>query len=164
MRFAVPLMSTDMKSVYCIMTLALMIIGTQASAQTRCPMGAQAGSIQCLPDEPQSAPSAPQPTGQWHKTWGAIANNEGGDVGFAMGRLSKENAESLAVERCEGFDSGHCKVIFVVHNQCVAAATPPSGAGGISTADSKARASDRAMKLCEKNIRAVLQDCTRRVY
>ncbi|MCD5979793.1 DUF4189 domain-containing protein [Pseudomonas quasicaspiana] len=157
-----------MKSIYCVMTLALLIIGTQASAQTRCPMGAQAGSIQCLPDEPQGAASAPQPTGRWHKTWGALAINEGGDIGFAMGRLSKEDAESLAVERCEGFGSGPCKGIFDVHNSCVAVAAPTSGAGGISSGDSKERASGRAMTLCEKNsgqsCRIVLSACSDPIF
>ncbi|GFM81340.1 hypothetical protein PSCICN_20320 [Pseudomonas cichorii] len=157
-----------MKSVYRVMTLALLIIGSQAPAQTRCPMGAQAGSIQCLPDEPQGAGSAPQPTGRWHKTWGAIANNEGGDVGFAMGRLSKEDAEAIAVKRCEGFDSGRCKVIFVIHNQCVATATPPSGPGWITTSDSKERASDRVMEMCEKksgkSCRIVLAECSDPIF
>lgn len=149
--------------------LLVLLASHSAFAQTACPSGVAPGSPQCGPDSGTSrGEPPPRPTGQWHKTWGAIANNEGGDVGFAMGRLSRQDAESIAVKRCEGFDAGHCKVIFVVHNQCVAAATPPSGAGGISTADSKERASDRAMKLCEKtsgqSCRIALAACTDPVF
>ncbi|WP_242004176.1 hypothetical protein [Xanthomonas sontii] len=45
---------------------------TALFAQTRCPVGAQAGSAQCLPDDEASAPS--RPTGEWIKTWGGIAS------------------------------------------------------------------------------------------
>lgn len=44
-------------------------------AQTRCPVGTQMGSIQCIPDTPEmqgQEPPSSKPTGEWVKTWGLL--------------------------------------------------------------------------------------------
>ncbi|QXG49987.1 hypothetical protein [Pseudomonas viridiflava] len=61
-----------MKNHLSLILLTLSVFCVNAHAQTRCPMGAQAGSMQCLPDDPQGGGhynSAPRPTGEWIKTW-----------------------------------------------------------------------------------------------
>ncbi|MBN6113739.1 DUF4189 domain-containing protein, partial [Xanthomonas bonasiae] len=91
-------------------------------AQTRCPVGVQTGSTQCLPDDEISAP--PRPTGEWIKTWGGIAtspNAKGGGGGVSSGQSSKENAEDVALQNCKNTTGmENCKIDFVYKNQCVA--------------------------------------------
>ncbi|MXV07282.1 DUF4189 domain-containing protein [Xanthomonas sp. LMG 9002] len=97
-------------------------------AQTRCPVGAQAGSAQCLPDEESS--SSARPTGEWIKTWGGIASAPDGEGGVSSGQLSKADAENVALQNCRATGAGQCKVNFVYYNQCVALAYPVGSAGG----------------------------------
>ncbi|WP_407315358.1 DUF4189 domain-containing protein [Pseudomonas sp. nanlin1] len=150
--------------------LLALLASHSAVGQTACPAGVAPGSPQCGPDSGTSRgePPAPRYTGEWIKTWGALAKNAGGDVGFAMGKYSKKEAESEAVQRCESFDSGSCKVFEVIYNQCVAAATPPSGATGVAVAGSKERASELAKETCEKtsgqSCRTILAECSKPVF
>ncbi|GFM81380.1 hypothetical protein PSCICN_20720 [Pseudomonas cichorii] len=93
-------------------------------------MGAQAGSIQCLPDDPQSgsAPAPPRPTGEWIKTWGAIVNSRHTSQAWAaVGQMSKSDAEKDAIDQCQSAGFQECYVTFTYMNQCVALATPVSG-------------------------------------
>ncbi|MCU4576462.1 DUF4189 domain-containing protein [Acinetobacter courvalinii] len=63
--------------------------------------------------------AAPQPTGYWVKTWGAIAPS-GLDavLGTAVGADSKKEAERLALAECKAKGGENCKVQLAYHNQC----------------------------------------------
>ncbi|WP_436897433.1 DUF4189 domain-containing protein [Acinetobacter gyllenbergii] len=66
-----------------------------------------------------SQQSAPQPTGHWVKTWGAIAPSpKGGVLGTAVGADSKEEAERLALADCKAKGGQSCQVDLTYHNQC----------------------------------------------
>lgn len=69
-----------------------------------------------------SAPASERLTGEWVKTWGALAGAiEGKEGGAAVGAFSERTARSRAIENCEKRAGGPCKVEFVYQNQCVAA-------------------------------------------
>lgn len=126
-----------------------------ASAQTACPAGVAPGSPQCGPDSGTSrgdiAPRPPVPTGEWIKTWGAVATANNGDAGVSSGRKTKEQAERDAISSCEGLESGKCKVSLAFFNQCVAAAASGQGQGSIFGAASIEKASELALSQCEEN-------------
>ncbi|WP_191091337.1 MULTISPECIES: DUF4189 domain-containing protein [Xanthomonas] len=122
---------------------------TALFAQTRCPVGAQAGSAQCLPDDEASAPS--RPTGEWIKTWGGIASAPNGEGGVSSGQLSKADAENVALQNCRATGAGQCKVNFVYYNQCVALAYPVGSAGGFF----------RTGKTIDEAVKLAVVDCER---
>ncbi|USA54373.1 DUF4189 domain-containing protein [Acinetobacter sp. C32I] len=66
-----------------------------------------------------SQQSAPQPTGYWVKTWGAMAaDGKKGILGTFTGANSKQQAESKALNECQS-KGGSCQV-FSYFNQCAA--------------------------------------------
>jgi len=151
-----------------ILVLAL-AASPAALGQTACPSGVAPGSPQCGPDSGTSrADPPPRPTGRWIKTWGALARNEGGDMGVAMGKLTKREAESEAVAQCESFKAGACEPISAIFNQCVATAVAPGGKGWIVTSDSTERASALAIKQCQdetgKSCRVSYSDCSKAIF
>ena len=91
-----------MKNIFYAACVTSLLSVLQAQAQTRCPMGVQAGSMQCLPDEPQGGGNAPaRPTGEWLKTWGAIARSDStGEAGTAANKLSEDEAREVAIHQC----------------------------------------------------------------
>ncbi|MFK7697964.1 DUF4189 domain-containing protein [Pseudomonas caspiana] len=112
-----------MKKIFYAACLTCLLIGLQAQAQTRCPMGVQVGSMQCLPDEPQGEGNTPaRPTGEWIKTWGAIAMSSTGEVGTVVGKLSEADAKSSAIKQCAKGGANDCAVQLVYRNQCAALA------------------------------------------
>ncbi|MFW3173955.1 DUF4189 domain-containing protein [Xanthomonas phaseoli] len=128
-----------------------------AYAQTACPVGVAPGSPQCGPDSGTSrggipAPP-PQPTGEWIKTWGAIAMADNGDAGYTKGRLTSDEAEHVAVQNCERLAGMQCNVALTFHNQCAAIASPvsSSGKGAITGGPSLSDVESRAREKCEKN-------------
>jgi Domain of unknown function (DUF4189) len=125
-------------------------------AQTRCPVGGQAGSSQCLPDDEGAAP--PRPNGERIKTWGAIAtspNAKGGGGGVSSGQLSKEDAEDVALNNCKSTTGmENCKVDFVYNNQCVAFV---SLMGGYKNFIYGAATVEKAVKLAEADCKAFVK-------
>ena len=128
-----------------------------AFAQTACPVGVAPGSPQCGPDSGTSrggipAPP-PQPTGEWIKTWGAIAIADNGDAGYTKGRLTSEEAEHAAIQNCEKLAGMQCIIALTFHYQCAAIASPSSssGKGAITGGPSLSDVESRARKNCEKN-------------
>ncbi|QDG94278.1 DUF4189 domain-containing protein (plasmid) [Rhizobium sp. NIBRBAC000502774] len=127
--------------------------GTAALAQTACPVGTPAGSATCGPGAGgQIASPPPRPSGEWLKTWGAIASNRAGDMGVSSNQLSKREAEQVALDRCAGWNTGDCKIDISYRNQCVAAAGPTGDRRGGGTASDATleRAIARAMEICRK--------------
>jgi len=139
----------------CMMiALAALVAPLTLFAQTRCPVGTPTGSPACLPDDEGSAP--PRPTGEWIKTWGAIAtspNAKGGGGGVSSGQLSKEDAENLALLNCKNTTGlANCNVDFVYHNQCVAFV---SLIGGYKSFIYGAETVAKAVKLAKNDCEAV---------
>ncbi|MCF5955679.1 DUF4189 domain-containing protein, partial [Xanthomonas perforans] len=104
--------------------LLLAVIPVFAFAQTACPVGVAPGSPQCGPDSGTSrgdipAPP-PRPTGEWIKTWGAIAIADNGDAGYTKGRLTSKEAEDAALQNCQKLAGMRCAIALTFHNQCAA--------------------------------------------
>ncbi|QXG50010.1 DUF4189 domain-containing protein [Pseudomonas viridiflava] len=151
------------------LALILLIFSTAAFTQTRCPVGAQAGSVQCMPDEPATGTTPPpRPTGEWIKTWGAIATSELGNTGVSTGYVEKDAAEASAVSSCEKLGKEKCQVSLTFFNQCVAAAMSDSGKGTASTSDTLEKASSLTKERCESlyggQCRITLSACTDAVF
>lgn len=110
---------------------ASMMICCGAAAQTACPSGVAPGSARCGPSGDSGAESAPRPTGEWIKTWGAIATSPSGNGGVSSQQLSEEAARNKALENCRSAGPGECKVQITYRNQCVSLVHPTQGAGGV---------------------------------
>jgi len=151
--------------------LAMLFIASNTYAENGCPPGqlpAQAnGAItSCTPIPSgyyqQEAPQ-PRPSGQWIKTWGAIAMgsiDSTNSYGVTTDKLSKLEAESDALKRCASHGETNCQIGLVYQNQCAAIAEPSidgkTFVGGLSDfvgAGSKDKASEIALERCKKNNR-----------
>ncbi|WP_239687053.1 DUF4189 domain-containing protein [Xanthomonas nasturtii] len=136
--------------VLCI--FSFFILCPSLNAQTRCPIGTQMGSMQCIPDTPdmrgQQAPP-PRPTGEWIKTWGAIArSNSTGEAGSAVGKFSESEAQQAATEQCALGGAKDCEVRLSYQNQCAALVSSNSQSFYHSSVSKKA-AIKSASKSCE---------------
>ncbi|MBV6787077.1 DUF4189 domain-containing protein [Xanthomonas campestris pv. uppalii] len=145
---------------------------TEGFGQTACPVGVAPGSPQCGPDSGTSRGDIPtpppRPTGEWIKTWGAVAISGSGDAGVSSGRRTKEQAENDAIASCEGLGSGNCKVSMSFFNQCVAAADSGHGQGSMFGAASIEEASRLAVSQCEeksgRQCKITLSKCTDPIF
>lgn len=143
-------------------------------AQTACPVGVPVGSPQCGPsslvDGGEILSPPPRPSGEWIKTWGAIASAPNGDTGVSSGVLSKDAAEEVALKNCVGLSSSGCRIKFVYRNQCIAAVNPISGGVGsvISSAANLDDALERALSKCEassgEKCKASIAECSKPVF
>ncbi|MDY4283120.1 MULTISPECIES: DUF4189 domain-containing protein [Xanthomonas] len=113
-----------------------------AAAEGGCPPGqlpAQSnGNIASCTPIPQGyyqqQSPQPRPLGDWIKTWGAIAMGTIDGVphyGVPVGKTSKSDAQSDAIDRCVKSGAIGCKVILTYFNQCAALAEPRTPAGDI---------------------------------
>ncbi len=97
----------------------------------------------------QISPPTPQPTGEWIKTWGAIADGTNGQGGVAVGQLSKASAENEAMNQCVRSGGLNCKSTFTYKNQCVVVTNSISGVSGvIQSAGSIETAKRMALQKC----------------
>ncbi|MCC5064347.1 DUF4189 domain-containing protein [Xanthomonas campestris] len=146
-----------MKNIYLPLIILLISNGlcNEAFSQTACPVGVAPGSPQCGPDDSTSRGSIPtpppRPTGEWIKTWGAVATAGNGDAGVSSARTTKKQAENDAIASCEGLGSGTCRVSLTFFNQCVAAADSGQGQGSIFGAASIDQASKLALDKCRED-------------
>jgi len=158
----------------CVLLLALAATPT-VFGQTACPSGVAPGSPQCGSDAGTSrgapAPAAPRPTGEWIKTWGAIADSETSDQAWAsIGLLSKKEAEDDAIDQCQSAGMRGCKVTFTYRNQCVALASSTNArrASGVAGAPVVEQAEASALERCEKEngerCTVIYKDCTKPVF
>ncbi|MBA0280787.1 DUF4189 domain-containing protein [Stenotrophomonas maltophilia] len=95
----------------------------------------------------------PEPAGQWHKTWGAIASSPStAEAGVATGRATKEDAERVALEGCGMHAARDCRILIAYRNQCAAWVVPQSqgnGArGGVASGQDLKEAIVQAQKIC----------------
>lgn len=111
----------------------------------------------------------PRPTGEWIKTWGAIANSEDSSEAWAStGKFSKSDAEADAVDQCQVAGFHGCAVTFTYRNQCVALASPSQGRAGVAAAPNLALAENYAVSVCKKqgglNCSVIYKDCTKPIF
>ncbi|WP_343229506.1 DUF4189 domain-containing protein [uncultured Xanthomonas sp.] len=128
-----------------------LLLSPMALAQTACPSGVAPGSPQCGPS-PGGEDGSARLTGEWIKTWGAIARASSGDVGSSTGRFSESDAEAGALERCAGLGNSDCKVVFTYRNQCVAVVQGPdgTGVGKIVSGATVSAAKKEALRRCKE--------------
>ncbi|APP81143.1 DUF4189 domain-containing protein [Xanthomonas hortorum] len=124
-----------------------------ALGQTACPVGVAPGSPQCGPDSGTSRGDIPdpppRPTGEWLKTWGAIAGSKAtGESGAVTGKLSRQEAERKAVQLCAEGGATDCKVDLSYKNQC-AASVSSDKKSFLQGAESKGIAINLAMRDCK---------------
>ncbi|MBX8539761.1 DUF4189 domain-containing protein [Pseudomonas cichorii] len=83
------------------------------------------GSLQCGPDAGTSREEAPpRPTGEWIKTWGAIAGYAQRDeVWSTTGKFSEEDARQEVLGKCNASGATDCTVDMTYFNQCVASSS-----------------------------------------
>jgi len=168
------------KSISALSFLALVASGS-ALAEQGCPPGqipAQAGgnmaSCGPIPEGYYQQQSAPQPSGKWIKTWGAVAMGSVDSTpiyGVPTGKLSKRDAEKDSLRRCSSHGATDCKVIFTYNNQCTAIAEPhinkqpfPGGIVRIAGAGTTVEASNLALKGCEDRNKGIQQAKCETVY
>jgi len=99
----------------------------------------------------QLPPPPPRPTGEWIKTWGALANGSNGEGGASVGKFSKQEAEADAVLQCKRGGGLDCAPTFSYQNQCVAVTQATA-----TSSRSIERASKLALNDCQKKGRS---DC-----
>lgn len=162
------------------MPVIFLLLPTAVSAQG-CPAGIpSAGNPACIPQDRENSPYYQGGQGQgleprWHLTWGAIASDSGtGDIGVAVGKYSKVDAQREALERCADHGATKCKVLLAYHNQCAAIAWPTKNGdlvggtsvtrGGPSVEDASAGAlSSCAAKNYGGLCKIIYSDCTKPV-
>ncbi|MFA1723096.1 DUF4189 domain-containing protein [Xanthomonas campestris] len=116
------------------------------------PVGGQ-GVSGCAPIPSGSSNSGPTPTGEWRKTWGAVAMSKVGDgaIGVSSGFVSKTQAKDDALKSCERLTTKGCKIEGYYKNQCVALAQPPMGGPVvIGTGPTEDGAGEQAVGGCNK--------------
>jgi hypothetical protein len=157
----------------------IFFIALPVFAQTACPIGVAAGSAVCGPTPSQgsvgggySQQQAPTPSGEWIKTWGAIAVADStGDVGLAVGKMSKKQAENEALIKCAQNGALDCKKsLFTYLNQCAALAWPNTAGEKyiMSSGPSKDAAAKDASSTCDKSAstgcRVVYSECSEPIF
>ncbi|WP_082061849.1 DUF4189 domain-containing protein [Xanthomonas sp. GPE 39] len=165
-----------MKYLKC-MAFFMLIFSIDVNTEGNCPPGQYPiggqGAVGCAPipqDNPQ--PQQPRASGEWLKTWGAVAYDSADDVGVSTGKLSKADAVNDALEKCENSSGHKCHVISAYENQCVAVAEPAKIGSSVTIAasgPSLGETSNRAVTECEKKnagseCRIGYTDCTKQIF
>lgn len=140
-----------------------------AAAQTACPSGVAPGSALCGPSSDGEAAAPPRPTGEWIKTWGAIATSPSGNGGVSSRQLSEEAARKKALENCRSAGTRDCKVEFVYQNQCVALVHPVQAMGAAFTTAATAEEAVRLGKarcaeLGKGECKVAISECSEPVF
>jgi hypothetical protein len=158
--------------VWCAVGLLLVIGG--ARGEGRCPLGQYPiggqGVQGCAPipnyggtSQPRIPTPRPQPTGEWIKTWGAIANGTNGEGGVSVGKLSKHDAEMEAIFQCQRGGGVNCRPTFSYENQCVAL-TEDTGNGASSIERAQELAIDSCKKRGKEKCEIVYSACSEPIF
>jgi hypothetical protein len=94
----------------------------------------------------QLPPSPPRPSGEWIKTWGAIADGNNGEGGISVGKFTKQDAITDAISQCKRGGGVDCKPTFTYYNQCMALT-----AASVASSGSLEKAQKLAAGECKKN-------------
>ncbi|WP_425612374.1 DUF4189 domain-containing protein [Xanthomonas translucens] len=154
------------RTAYTIIVVATLAAPFTLFGQTRCPVGTQAGSAQCLPDD-DATPS--RPTGEWIKTWGALVrSNQRGGAWSSQGAFSESDARQDALNKCSATGASDCVADATYFNQCIAVAASNEPGVNINTGKDKATAGKRAVADCGKisssQCVVVFSECTEPVF
>ncbi|QHG89069.1 MULTISPECIES: DUF4189 domain-containing protein [Xanthomonas] len=159
----------------CILWVSLFFLVNavpSAFAQTACPVGVAPGSPQCGPDSGTSRgdiPSPPpRPTGEWIKTWGAIATSKSmGEAGTSANKTSEDEARRIAIQECERGGAKDCEVNLAYHNQCAALASSQTDTF-FQASGTEGRAAKLAMQSCKDSnggsCKVRYSECTNPVF
>jgi Domain of unknown function (DUF4189) len=137
--------------IFCILIfVSTIFFPLSVVGQTRCPVGTQTGSAQCLPDDEGSA-APPRPTGEWIKTWGALVrSNQGHGAWSSTGKLSKKEASQDALNKCYSAGFSDCIVDATYLNQCIAVAGSNEPGINFNTGKDEDVAGKRVLADCQK--------------
>lgn len=152
-----PLSGTAISLALTLAFVVLVVTGN-ANAEGRCPAGqypiGDQGVGGCAPiPGAGGAAREPEPAGQWHKTWGAIASSPStSEAGVATGKATKEDAERVALEGCGMHAARDCRILIAYRNQCAAWVVPQNkGNGarsGVASGQDMKEAIVQAQKIC----------------
>ncbi|MCS3810061.1 DUF4189 domain-containing protein [Xanthomonas sp. 4461] len=140
----------------------------EVQAEQGCPAGqipSQAGgsmsSCGPIPAGYYQQQKPAQPTGEWVKTWGAIAMGSIDSItsyGVTTGKRTKAEAETDALRRCASHGEKNCSVGLTYENQCAVIVEPqvdgkPLSGGFVRFIGRKTirAASDDALAICKKD-------------
>ena len=93
-------------------------------------------------------------TGEWRKTWGAVAMDEAiGSVGTSVDKKTEHEAREDALRRCRKPGAVGCAVRIAYRNQCVALAWSdvPGRPGGLVSGPGIESVRSRAQQECRNN-------------
>ncbi|MFC0156270.1 DUF4189 domain-containing protein [Xanthomonas dyei] len=166
-----------MKNKLLILALAACTAGVHAEQGCppgQYPIGGQ-GVAACAPIPQNGATQQPRPTGEWLKTWGAIASDGSNRLGVSKNKIKKADAQRDALEKCESLSAKECKINFTYNNQCTAVAEPHRGDYSVSGtmsyagAPTKDIANTDALRTChEKNrgeeCRVIYSACSEPIF
>ncbi|WP_355603926.1 DUF4189 domain-containing protein [Xanthomonas cannabis] len=152
---------------------SLLLLSGSLYAEGNCPPGSYPiggqGAMGCAPI-PAGGQGGPAPTGEWRKTWGAVAMSKVGDgaIGVSSGFVSKSQAKIDALEKCQQLTDKGCKIEVYYKNQCLAIAQPSQG-GVVTwgTGPTEARAESEARGGCSSNGKScgvLFKGCTDPVF
>ena len=101
-------------------------------------------------------PAPRVPTGEWIKTWGAIAVSPStSDAGVSTAKLSRQDAESEAVRKCASSGAKDCVVDFAYRNQCASWVIPSGRSGkgksGLGAGPTPETARASALRSCKND-------------
>ncbi|WP_080274825.1 DUF4189 domain-containing protein [Pseudomonas syringae] len=160
-----------------IFYVACLVLSGVTMAEQGCPPGQYPvggqGVAGCarIPQEGSQQPApAPRPSGEWIKTWGAIAMGSLDAItsyGVTTGKLTRIDAEEDSLRRCASHGEDNCRILISYHNQCVALAEPQingvpfsTGVVSVSRAATIAEASELSANDCkEKNKKTPSAQC-----
>lgn len=161
----------------------LFIFASSAMAEQGCPPGqipaqSNGNMASCGPIPPgyyQSQESAPpRPSGNWIKTWGAIAIGSIDSItsyGVTTGKLSKSEAEQDALRRCASHGETNCQIGLAYKNQCAVIAEPqingkpfPDGLSDFVGAGTTSEASTVALDRCKVDNKSTASATCKIIY
>lgn len=160
-----------------IIFLALLMLCHGAAFAQACPQGSvpvgggNAGYAACVPMDQGTDAANTQPSGQWRKTWGALADGTNGTGGAVTGARSKRKAEADALNRCNERGGLNCKLTATYFNQCIAVASPEidGGQNRWLSAETIEVATNPVLKDCSdfnqgRPCKVVYTDCTKPIF
>ncbi|MFA0924961.1 DUF4189 domain-containing protein [Xanthomonas fragariae] len=159
-----------MKRIPWVLVILLASAAPPVLAQTACPVGVAPGSPQCGPDSGTSRGDSapPRPTGEWIKTWGAIATSKSmGEAGTAANKFSEDEARQTALHECSLGGADDCQVHLAYYNQCAALASSQAETF-FQASPTEQRAAKLVLQSCKEShggaCKVTYSECTKPIF